>query len=356
MIGNWINYISFIVIVAIGFLFYHNYLLLLLLAAITILPVITILFFRKMSGKIDFEISDIPVNAGRNADIQFNIITKNRSFYPMSGIKLKLSVKNLFYENNKEYVLNVADIPFKTTQTEWKFKSLYSGCVKVCIESAQMYDVLNLAKKNIDLNIEKVIEIFPEEGKVDLDIQALSEGAGEDTEVQYRKGTDVSEVSGIRQYEPGDSLQSIHWKMTARYDDWMVKEYSMPYTNKFCLILELYRNDDIPDEMDIVIEAYMSYAKYIVKSGRQFFMIWYNAKTMSNVTREVQTEEDIMLVIKDILYTSPSNIRTRAYDAYKYEYGNSTYTGFYVTNASSAEMVSGDRIAAYKGKAVLISI
>lgn len=356
MIRNWINYISFIAIVAIGFLFYHNYVLILLLAALFILPVISILIFRKMSEKVDFEISDIPINAGRNADIKFKINTKNHSFYPMGGIKLKLSVKNLFYDNNKEYVLNVSNQPFKKTQTEWTFKSLYSGCIKVCIHSAQMYDVLYLNRKNRDLDIEKVIEIFPEEGQVDFDIQALSEGEGEDTEVQYRKGTDVSEVSGIRQYEPGDSLQSVHWKMTARYDDWMVKEYSMPYTNKFCLILELYNNEDIPDEMDIVIEAYMSFAKYIVKSGRQFFMVWYNQNTMSNITREVQTEDDIELVIRDILYTSPSNTRTRAYEAYGYEYGNSTYTGFYVTNASSEEMVSGDRLASYKGKAVLISI
>lgn len=356
MVGNWINYISFIIIIAIGFLFYHNYVLLLLLAAVIILPAIAIILFRKMSGKVEFEISDLPANAGRNTDIKFKIITRNNSFYPMGGIKLKVSVRNLFYENSKEYVLNVADIPFKETQTEWSFKSLYSGCVKVCIQSAIMYDVLNLSKKARKADIEKVIEIYPEDGKVEIDVQALSEGSGDDAEVQYKKGTDVSDISGIRQYEPGDSLQSVHWKMTARYDEWMVKEYSMPYTNKFCLILELYRNEDIPDEMDMVLEAYQSYAQYLIKSGRQFFMVWHNEKTMSNIIREVQTEDDIMLAVKDILYMQPSKARTRSYDAYMHEYGGGAFTGFYVTNASSEGMVSGDRIAGYKGKAVLLNI
>lgn len=356
VIANWINYILFVLLILIGFLFYQNYAFLLVLAVLIILPVISILFFRKMSEKIKFEISDVPFNAGRNTVIKFKIQTTNNTFYPMGGIRLKLYVKNLFYENKKEYIINIADIPRKTAITEWKFSSLYSGAVSIYIESAQIFDLLRLVTKTIKINNEKYIEIYPEEEKIDMNISALSQGSGDETEVQYQKGTDVSEISGIREYEPGDGMQSVHWKMTARYDEWMVKDYSMPYTNKLYLVLELYRNEEIPDEMDMVIEACFAYAKYMIAGGRQFFLLWYHAKTMSNAIREIRTEDDLMSAVKDILYTTPSDIRTRAYEAYKYEYGESKDTCFYITNTSSEGSVSAEKIAAYKGKAVLLKI
>lgn len=356
MVGNWINYILFIALVCAAVLFYHNYVLILVVAAIIALPVFSILIFRSMSEKLSFSVQNAPVKAGRNADIEFEILTDNPTFYPMGGIVLKINVENLFYKNNKEYLLNVTNIPFRTTGTKWSFSSLYSGCVRINIESVKYYDLLRLVKKSKDIGKEVIVEIYPEEKNLDLDIMALSEGNGEDEEVQYKKGTDVSEISGIRQYEPGDSLQSVHWKMTARFDEWMVKEYSMPYTNKLCLVLELFRNEDISDEMDNVLECYLSFAKYIIRNGRQFFMIWHNAKINSNIIREIQTEDDIMLAIRDILYAEPSNFRTSAYDMYEAEYGNRTFTCFYVTNATTEGMVNGEKIATYNGKAVVLNI
>lgn len=356
MAGNWINYILFMVLILIAILFYHNYILILVLAAIIILAVFSILLFRGMSEKISFSIGNIPERAGRNADIGFEILADNPTFYPMGGIVLKISVENLFYKNNKEYLLNVTNRPFRTTRTAWSFNSLYSGCVRIRIESVIYYDLLRLVRRRKDIGKEVIVEIYPEEKELDMEIQALSEGNGEDEEVQYKKGTDVSEISGIRQYEPGDSLQSIHWKMTARFDDWMVKEYSMPYTNKLCLVLELFRNSDIPDEMDNVLECYLSFARYIMRGGRQFFMIWHNHKTNSNNIREVQTEDDIMLALKDILYAVPSDTRTSAYDMYAAEYGNRTFTCFYVTNASTEGIVNGEKIVTYNGKAVVLNI
>ena len=38
-----------------------------------------------------------------------------------------------------------------------------------------------------------------------------------------KKGYDFSEVTGIREYIPGDKLQNIHWKLSAKKDILMVR-------------------------------------------------------------------------------------------------------------------------------------
>lgn len=356
MVANLINYLLLIALVTTGLLFYNDYILAILLAALIIMPVISIVLFYKTYKNIKIKITDFPVTAGRNNDIKFKILVKNESFYPMGDMKIRLHVENIFYGNEKIYILNVANVPFKSNEITWKFKSLYCGCIKVDITEVEVRDFLGIVRKKYAYKENKTMVIMPVSKIAEFDMQALSSGDGDESEVQYKKGTDVSDISQIRPYEPGDSLQSVHWKLTARYDEWMVKEYSMPYTNRLCLILELYNNSDMPDEMDSVIEAYIGYALFMINNGREFYMVWYNSESHNNIIREIQTENDVMLALNDIMYVKPSKNCMDAYYAYKNEYGNSDFTGLYVTNASNELNLKEDKLGIYSGKAVIYGL
>ena len=41
-------------------------------------------------------------------------------------------------------------------------------------------------------------------------------------------GAAVSEVFQIRSFQPGDKIQNIHWKLSAKEDELMVRENSLP--------------------------------------------------------------------------------------------------------------------------------
>ena len=43
-----------------------------------------------------------------------------------------------------------------------------------------------------------------------------------------RPGYDPSELFDVREFQNGDRLQSVHWKLSARTDELMVKENSLP--------------------------------------------------------------------------------------------------------------------------------
>lgn len=44
---------------------------------------------------------------------------------------------------------------------------------------------------------------------------AVSQGMNE-AEESRKKGHDFSEVVDVREYQPGDKLQNIHWKLSAK--------------------------------------------------------------------------------------------------------------------------------------------
>ena len=41
-------------------------------------------------------------------------------------------------------------------------------------------------------------------------------------------GDDPSELFALRDYQPGDRMARIHWKLSARKGEWYVKEFSRP--------------------------------------------------------------------------------------------------------------------------------
>lgn len=51
-----------------------------------------------------------------------------------------------------------------------------------------------------------------------------------------KHGQDVNEVSGLRDYIEGDSPRSIHWKLSSKLDDLVVREFGYP-SNYHTLIL-----------------------------------------------------------------------------------------------------------------------
>lgn len=57
---------------------------------------------------------------------------------------------------------------------------------------------------------------------------------------KYRKGQDLSEVFELRDYHDGDSLKAVHWKLSARTDDLMVREASHPADFDLALFLGVH--------------------------------------------------------------------------------------------------------------------
>lgn len=61
-----------------------------------------------------------------------------------------------------------------------------------------------------------------------------------------------SEQYEIRTYRPGDSLRSVHWKLTAKIDDILVRESVEPQYNMLAIALERVRD---PEHADLLYDA-----------------------------------------------------------------------------------------------------
>ncbi|MCS7002591.1 MAG: DUF58 domain-containing protein, partial [Dehalococcoidia bacterium] len=79
-------------------------------------------------------------------------------------------------------------------------------------------------------------------------------------------------ASGIREYQPGDSLNRIHWLSTARTNRMMVKDFELDPSSEVWIVLDLQRSvhlgsgDDSTEEYGVTIAA--SIARRLIETNR----------------------------------------------------------------------------------------
>ncbi|MDP8921962.1 MAG: DUF58 domain-containing protein [Chloroflexota bacterium] len=97
---------------------------------------------------------------------------------------------------------------------------------------------------------------------------ALSGGALQGERVQFT----TTNVSGVREYRPGDTFNRIHWRSTARQRQLMVKEFELDPFADVWLVLDLDRETMAGTGLESVEEyavtACASLAKYLLDEGR----------------------------------------------------------------------------------------
>lgn len=103
------------------------------------------------------------------------------------------------------------------------------GRTEVRIESGWCTDPLGLFRLDLPWAKRQSCLIYPEALVLATNVKhvPLSRAFG-DTYDETRSGSDVDEVFDIREFQAGDHLASVHWKLTSKFDTMMSRQFSHP--------------------------------------------------------------------------------------------------------------------------------
>ncbi|MZG54849.1 MAG: DUF58 domain-containing protein, partial [Nitrospinae bacterium] len=130
--------------------------------------------------------------------------------------------------------------------------------------------------KTIPLDVD--IVIFPALHPVNLPPKNESDQEGENI-LQPRGG----EVYAIREFRPGDSLSSVHWKSSAKTGELRVKEFQSQQDQSYTVFLNALQPDSKNPVPEKILEERVSKAASLI-----FFLI-RRGNEVSLKTEEMQT-------------------------------------------------------------------
>lgn len=179
------------------------------------------------------------------------------------------------------------------------------GCYELHLLHIECFDYLHFFRFEKTLSLQKEIVIHPKTtDDVSFDSAAFGEGFDEFDESDA-KGLVSSNVTDIREYIPGDRLQRIHWKLSAKINKLMVKENEQTSSNQFTILVELF----LPYPESPVLEQSLSHAytmaNELLKHGETFFFCYYSCSEEDFIKHLIRSREDLEQAILNCFYQVP---------------------------------------------------
>ena len=144
---------------------------------------------------------------------------------------------SIFPGNKKEELYT---LPVQTT---------LCGEVEIRTREIYCYDVLHLFCVKKAYRTEKKMSIYPALLPVSLVLRQRpkSKETGDIYDEDLR-GNDTSEIFDIRNYQEGDSLRAVHWKLSSKMNRLLLREFSRPASFDTILLFSLSGKDRVPDK------------------------------------------------------------------------------------------------------------
>ncbi|MCR4716501.1 MAG: DUF58 domain-containing protein [Lachnospiraceae bacterium] len=316
MLKNRIGYAVIIVLATFLMLFYHDYFFFMFFLVVIALPVFSVSVARYVVNNTELDIKLPARFYGENQDIAITITINNKTVFPMPSIVIKYHVDNGFYENEESHEMT---LPLRNGEHKFVFNisSIYSGSINVNANEYLITDYLGIYKKKISVDISSNVAIIPERSNVVVNLidSMFYEGDDEDSDL-WNMSEDVTSIRDYREYQPGDRLQRIHWRLSAKQDEWYVKEYERELDRTYTLLLELRRDSIEMGDLNDIITAFYSTASYMLDQDMKFQVQWYDIKLESFMTERVLSEDDLLLSLQEIYKMKSYENELIAYNEY----------------------------------------
>lgn len=235
----------------------------------------------------------VPRAAERKENFRGRLTLQNQTVWPVFGGKGQILWENLFTGEHGEIPLSFS-LGCKETRTiEFEACSSWCGCVKVQFSSWKCNDFFHAFSVRRQAVAEGCTVIMPE--KQNSDFSFLTREGFDMESFRYsgnRPGDDPGETYDIREYQPGDSIRQIHWKLSGKLDDIMIREKSFPVDDTVLILAEAFQAEREPRRAETVAEVLSAIIRDFMEKKIPCQVGIYDRNAGKFRQEKVRTEED----------------------------------------------------------------
>lgn len=249
------------------------------------------------------------VYGSKNGDLKIEIELENQARLPIPEISVMLRYRDL-YSGSEEQVLGTAMLDGGGSAVLcFHLTSIYCGAVAFWLDQVYVLDHMGVFRgKCRNIGGIQEMSILPDRSREVPEIAERVEqfAADGDSFNQHRSGDDPSETYDIRTYMQGDTMHRIHWKMTAKTDELMVRDFGQPVEQVTLLLLDLCKGSRElkREDWDFFLETVASLSDRLLRLNLVHFAAWLDDKAGTVVKMHVGSEEELQVMLAALLRAS----------------------------------------------------
>ncbi len=198
------------------------------------------LFYSYKKIIISQELEPTVVEHGHTS--YYSCYVDNEGFLPTSIIIVRfLYDEDMFKDQLNQQVFTLRGYQNKEFEYTLTFK--YRGLYSVGIDTVEIADILNIFKIKIRNVKPKKITVLPK--VTELPNFDLSPRLESTIKAAYSTGgKDATSFTDVRKYEHGDAIKRIHWKLSARHNELLVKNLEKSNQSPTMIFLDTEKSEE----------------------------------------------------------------------------------------------------------------
>ncbi|MCD8096116.1 MAG: DUF58 domain-containing protein [Ruminococcus sp.] len=254
--------------------------------ALSIAFVLSLAVTLVVKGFISVEISTDKTLLVKGEHITLSVMLSKKIPIPAPIIEIEADCsKQLAPDNGTFFAVSLAGTERNVVKIP--FTANYSGAATVRISSLMISDYLGIFRFKMKMNqsLEEKISIYPDIPDVVVQTDFLKTASQFSDNDDDEEETDETAIGATgmpgynhRQYEPGDPIKRINWKLSSKRDIYMVR-----LDEKVCgagqmFFLDCTKTEETENALKIkdnVIEATLAMFTMLIREGREATFFYY---------------------------------------------------------------------------------
>ena len=293
MAKNRVIYCIAVVACVIFSMCYTSTLSAILLAVVLIYPILAAVFtlVQLLSVKVGFIEKRVIVE--KDTPFELSIGVKNQSILPCVPLELVCNLPDNEQEVMAEKRIFASLSPLCKARLQFPCRHLYRGCYYAEIKKMSVVDPLRIIRLSKKTDIGITMVFLPRK----LKLQALGDniiGSGGSVP-DKNPAAEKEDLSHVRDDRDGDNIQLVHWKLTAKRDEFMIKQYDS-LNERHAVVLPDFGGNNQSEPMlyaDTVVETALAFVRIFVenKINVSFDLGQLSERKIMNVANEAEFEE-----------------------------------------------------------------
>ena len=245
---------------------------------------------------------DVPETAKKDEAVPIRIKSRKNGKLAIAKCDVELAMENLLTGEVTEMPVRFAVNPVGGSSAGLELTESGCGTIEIKPKSAEVSDPLGRQKRTVETISPKRVLIMPGITELELPDDSLALYNMESyTYSQSRPGSDPSETFGIDEYKGAGSGKAIHWKLTAKTGEVMVRIPSKPEDRKVLVVLDNALPANLallPVKKCALAEFFLSVSFTLLRKGMEHDIAW--ASSGNFMTKHIANENDLMEAVWEV--------------------------------------------------------
>ena len=217
-----------------------------IMVALTVFVCLISVIWASATVRITAEIEDQTVYRGEHTTLVLGV--SHGGWIPVAPVILEIPSMS----GGDSRKIRLKDIPGRVQSLRMPIDAAHVGIYTSGIQTCMIEDMLGMFQRVIRPD-ETVYSLTVLPRVFDVDPLVMAPG-DPGSELMARANEDLNAPSDIRAYQPGDAMKKIHWKLSARKQELIVRKFEEPLLQEVLILMDCSRppfHGDSQAEADI---------------------------------------------------------------------------------------------------------